>query len=1278
MKKTEKRKFRRAFEVTLVAACVLAVIIFAYADNKRAVSEIDDTTNVPVIEGSVTIGKKTYTKDRPLKVLEIVPLEFQRELSYLIGSDYYNVKFEDIKELIVSGNPNGKGLLQNWSFRLSGIFGGQYSVQFFVKGADGQYGWCDGFPNDTRIVLDERLDYRIIDNNGKIYRYKDEKGNVVNSTNIFAYSVFGDYNMADKIIYEAKTPSDLTKEDIDKADLIYINTAAGMRDNANIDFYIQANGYMPDKCPMTHNGVNYTSGKKYSELGEDFSADVAWYLYRAITAEDIAIIFDTNAIAQYFNSGSNAVKLSYLLNGVDRDKFKEHFWQNENVADKSYSGTLGRFEIENNTFEIYYTYYNKYNNNVPTPNKKMENWNAYMFIAQDGQDNFGYSICIGDGNADNGKYYYAAPDYDGHERSTNVWNNVFSYGSWNTLLQQVPVGKMEPDVNMTGSSYDDVNHLYGTNGEVSVGSAIRYILGDYSKLYGTLKVLEIEPAGEYKYNELTDAQASQILKYLQISISNLKDDSIASHVDVNSVAMNEFIAMTEDIKSNYDLIIMGDMTNEAYRNGFLNYAYSEYGKNVSYQNVKPDTVNTVGSIATVFSGNDLTDKAYDKLKDYMESGRPMVLADSIYTGDKTSIDEKSNVYRLSELAEGRKNVTDESMSLGGRLKYIERPVVGVDGYNVTYNNVVVSVTDVSGAEKNVTTQIANINLMRENLSGFDFRVSTGNASRAYNLEIYVDKNGDGLFAGTGENNELVYTGNYGNYSQRLSLPAGLRGYLKWKVVLTDVETGMSADNEGAFVVGYGSDEKKVVKVLQIGPEGNVLSLKDNNAFLSYFEASSDITGLVLTADDITVMTTTEYEEWYVASPYDVNTKSGDKLSKDGELGFDIVVMGFKDAYNYEDISDENGALSNLKNYIEEGNSVLMAHDVLSYSAYSDASNTNVNIAINPNKNNIDRVSHWSYNITSQLRNLIGMDRYNVASEENKNTGSPYGAGFSNSLNLTNWTRYYSNMAGQINSGQINMYPYEIGENVSVARTHAQYFQLDLNSDDIVVWYSLSDDDMSNTNHGYRYFNMSGNDALNNYYIYSKGNITYTGAGHSSLGNSDIELQLFVNTIIKAIGSANSIPVVEFDNAIKIDNYSYEMAIRDGKLPETITYTVTDKDFLGDTSGTFKEGFVYFDVDGDNRYTEGTDILFAAYDDDDATPLGYLRNMTPETLDFAGDAGIITQWKNSGDSKKINDAKTIEEAFENNQLRIKVQVKDNNNGIGRGTLNIVNKQLFNLN
>ncbi len=1271
MKSMEKNRIKKVIVTALVAISVLAVMVFAYADNKQEIQETDDTSKVPVIENSVTIGKKTYTKDKPLKVVEIVPLKFQSELGYLIGSDYYNVKFEDIKELILSGNTNGKSLLQNWWYRIGAIYGGQYSIQFYVKGVDGTYGWSDGFPNDGRIVLDEKLDYRIKDNNGNIYRYKDENGNVINSTNIFAYSVFGDYNMADKIVYEAKTPGELSEEDIDSADLIYINTAAGFRDNANINFYKQANQYMPEKCPMTVNGVTYTDAKKFLELNEDFDAETAWYLYRAIAAEDIAIVFDTNQIAQYFDKDSNAVKLSYMLNGVDRDKFKEHFWQKEVVAGKSYSGSLGTFEIADNTFKITYTYYNQYNTSLPAEPGKELAWNQQMFINSD----FIYSICKGEGNEDNKNYYYLSPDYSGNERSTNVWNNVFSYGDWNTLLQQVPAGTITANYNMSGSSYNDVYHLYGIDGKISVGSAIRYILGDYVKLSDNkiLDVLEIEPAGTYKYNNLTDAQAKQILKYLQISIKDMKEGNIAGHVQVNSVAMNEFIAMKEDIKNNYDLIIIGDVTNTEYTSRFFSkYIYSEYGKEVEYTNYYEATQSIIENVKTVYSGNDLTENAFNELKEYMESGKPMVLADTIYSGNIEKIDSSSNVYKLSEIAQNCKNVTDESMTLGGRVTYIERPSVNVEGYGVTYKDVNVTVNQ----NKEIKTKVANINLIRENLSDFEFKVNTGDSLREYNLEIYVDKNGDGIFTGTGEDNELVYGGSYGSYTHKLSLPTGLRGYLKWKVVLTDNKTGMSADEEGAFVVNYGSEEKRTVKVLHICSNGNNLSLKSDK-FLKLFGASSDITGLIMTADDITVMTTAQYQASYENSPYDPATGAGDKLTKDGDIGYDIIVMGFEDGYGYEDISDENGALSNLVDYIEAGNSVLMSHDVLSSRAYSDKDNTNLHTCLK--YGDLSNKLDWSYNITSALRNIIGMDRYNVAVDvkEGKNTDVLYGQGYSNSLYLTG-TRYNSNMASQINSGQINMYPYEIGEDVSVAKTHLQYFQLDMNADDVVVWYALSSDLDSEETKNYRYYTMSGNDALNNYYIYSKGNVTYTGAGHSALSDSDIELQLFVNTIIKAIASANSLPDVEYENAIKVSDSSYEITIRDGKLPETITYKVTDKDFLGDTNGTFKEAYVFFDTDGDGKYIEGTDILFRAYDSDENTELEGLRNMTPETLDFASDTGILSQWKNSGDNKKKSDAEAIEEAFENNQLRIIVQVRDNNNGIGRGTLDIVNKQLFNLN
>lgn len=42
--------------------------------------------------------------------------------------------------------------------------------------------------------------------------------------------------------------------------------------------------------------------------------------------------------------------------------------------------------------------------------------------------------------------------------------------------------------------------------------------------------------------------------------------------------------------------------------------------------------------------------------------------------------------------------------------------------------------------------------------------------------------------------------------------------------------------------------------------------------------------------------------------------------------------------------------------------------------------------------------------------------------------------------------------------------------------------------DIVVWYCLSGGN----------YNYSENDVVNNYYIYNKGNITYSGAGHASI------------------------------------------------------------------------------------------------------------------------------------------------------------------------------------
>ena len=75
----------------------------------------------------------------------------------------------------------------------------------------------------------------------------------------------------------------------------------------------------------------------------------------------------------------------------------------------------------------------------------------------------------------------------------------------------------------------------------------------------------------------------------------------------------------------------------------------------------------------------------------------------------------------------------------------------------------------------------------------------------------------------------------------------------------------------------------------------------------------------------------------------------------------------------------------------------------------------------------------------------------------------------------------------------------------------------MNSDDIVVWYCLSNSDSSAlTDNGY--YASPSNDVVNSYYIYTKGNITYSGAGHSGSAVKDDEAKLFINTMVAAFRS----------------------------------------------------------------------------------------------------------------------------------------------------------------
>ena len=155
-----------------------------------------------------------------------------------------------------------------------------------------------------------------------------------------------------------------------------------------------------------------------------------------------------------------------------------------------------------------------------------------------------------------------------------------------------------------------------------------------------------------------------------------------------------------------------------------------------------------------------------------------------------------------------------------------------------------------------------------------------------------------------------------------------------------------------------------------------------------------------------------------------------------------------------------------------------------------------------------------------------------------------------------------------NEGQITQYPYKIGtwttnnknENVfddsklEVAKTHGQYYQLNMEDPEVTVWYCLADDGKDCGEGKADIYGVSPNDTANNYYIYSKANIFYSGVGHSKV-DSDMEAKLFINTIIGAYRVSYEPPIVEVLNP--------EAEITDTK---NLTYTMTyNQEYDGNTT-----------------------------------------------------------------------------------------------------------------
>lgn len=720
------------------------------------------------------------------------------------------------------------------------------------------------------------------------------------------------------------------------------------------------------------------------------------------------------------------------------------------------------------------------------------------------------------------------------------------------------------------------------------------------------------------------------------------------------------------------------------------------------------------------SGNDITKQKVSELEDYIKAGFPVVFSDGFFSNDskyksginEDYIDNCSNVFTLLCDVKDKDNVL--KVDNKGDLKNKSNETAVLVTYLTTEKPEIllkeqekVKDTDYVEISNNQITLEFSIN----NAGGADSKAS-------FNAQLFLDSNSDGKFSTTnegidankikiycdgtivnpvmGDNGKYMYSLNAGNYNYKLvyDLPNGYVGVMPWQLRVSQATNSYRYDQKSGYVYAKNSKGSPTkVKILQINS-----TLKHNEGFRGNFDmqaqkkdSNTKFHKLLNKVKDFDLDIETVY--------YD-NVPKMDEVC-DKLQTYDMLVIGFGDCY---DIDNTNGHLDQIKAYIQSGKPVLFAHDTTSF-------------CNNKNDNQYNNV--WGYKFNSIIRDTVGLDRYGILSNaylkkgnrlqegtdadfekaketaEKNNTDIAYepksnrtvivrqNQGFTYAdLNQYQWKdngndhgeyRLYSGLDGndveaktnkavKVNSGQITTYPFKIDDEINIATTHKQYYQLDMNQDadgdgesDIVVWYTLS---------GHGVYDQSPKDVRNNYYIYTMGNVTYSGVGHSDFSNNEDELKLYINTMIAAYSASVHEPSIYLkENA---DTDSNDITTLYATIDDAIEEEAANKaDARLDGADSTQD--VYFTVKDSNLVRNQIDEKTVVYLDfyiedpqknpnDETIGTGndkiYLKKVDWDIYTLNNDGTENEQINNSKENSQLN--KDPRDFFENNKTyKVKV-------------------------
>ena len=631
-----------------------------------------------------------------------------------------------------------------------------------------------------------------------------------------------------------------------------------------------------------------------------------------------------------------------------------------------------------------------------------------------------------------------------------------------------------------------------------------------------IKILEIQPTTSF---DITTAMESTLETYFQ------------QKVEITKMSMPLLISKAEEINGLYDIVYIGNntYTSDPYNNYYKGNVYSRFGPMVS------NNCNVAGAIKNnreFYGGNDISDIAASKIQCFIEAGQLIIFDNGIFNQGLSATKLYKNFIGYRNNSRYEKNVKIGSTSnLLNNLKEYKvsgvnkRPLLDITKRPAEYNG-------------------NNISL-NSGLVSFAMNLKNNNSTGPMTVRLYIDRNGDGVFKSQEIQQTIENIKDISNFTVNCLIPSKYTGLVPWKLEVEDsygtktYETGFSAFK----------GKELEIDVLQLLPNNS-----DNSATLKLSTLNNYNGQNLLYRPGEYKINITEMKINEFNNKYGQEIEKGKPLVLNGK--FDMVIFGFDDGY----VGDLSGkALEDMIAFADSGQAIMFTHDTVGY---------------------------IQSNLTTAFKDRLGMNSF--ATDRSKPSGINVSTGMTRLalLNANGDSRFPDTvLTSKINESNLTKYPFILGD-IRVSPTHLQYIRLNPEDSDIVTAFTYRNE--YRYQHGYRTANLINPkqnedkyheyDGLNDYYTYFRGNLTFSGTGHSPITSIE-ELKMFVNTMLKASVGSNHAPSVSI------------IGLNDGQdianTLDTLNFSLRASD--PDIDDKYLTGKLYIDNDGDGSYEPGESV-----------------------------------------------------------------------------------------